>query len=192
MLFSMEKGRQNKFSFLDIKVICEQVKFSTTIYCKSTFSCVYGNVESFFKVVYKFGMVYPLVYRCFCICLHWKKFHAELTFLRKIFRKNSYPENFIDKCFKKFLNNIHLVKEKAPTVERKHLLLALLYLGVISLQTRTKLQQAFKGVLYCCKLEIACKCQTKLSNSFSFNLDLFINFSVASAMSPIMARVSDT
>ena len=88
--------------------------------------------------------------------------------MKKIFRKNGYPENFINKCFKKFLDNIHLVKEKVPTVERKRLLLVLPYLRVISLQTRTKLQQAIKGVLNCCKLEIARKCQTNLSNSFRF------------------------
>ena len=91
------------------------------------------------------------------------------TFLKTIFRKNGYPENFIDKCFKTFLDNIHLVKEKVPIVERKRLLLVLPYLGVIPLQTRTKLQQAIKGVLNCCKLEIAFKCQTKLSNSFPFD-----------------------
>ena len=33
--------------------------------------------------------------------------------------ENGYPENFIDKCFKKFLNNIHLVKENVPAVEKK-------------------------------------------------------------------------
>ena len=124
------------------------------------------------------------VHKCFCICWDWTKFHAELTFLKKIFRKNGYPENFIDKCFKKFLDNINLVKEKVPTVERKRLLLVLPYLGVISLQTRTKLQEALEGVLNCSKLEIAFKCQTKLSK--------FINFSVVSAVSPIVARVSDT
>ena len=36
------------------------------------------------------------------------------------------------------------------------------------LQTRTKLQQVLKSVLNCCKLEIAFKCQTKLSNSFCY------------------------
>ena len=36
----------------------------------------------------------------------------------------------------------------------------------IFLLIRTKLQQALKGVLNCCKLEIAFKCQTSLSNSF--------------------------
>ena len=84
----------------------------------------------------------------------WKKIHAELTFLKKIFRKNGYPENFIDKCFKNLLDNIHLVKEKVTTVEKKRLLLVLPYLGVISLKTRTKLQQTIKGVLNCCKQEV--------------------------------------
>ena len=104
-------------------------------------------------------MVYTLVYRCFRICSDWKKLqknHAELTFLKKIFLKNGYSENFIDKCFKKFLD-IHLNKEKVPRVERKRLLLVLPYLGVIW-QTRTKLQQTIKGVLNYCKLEIALKC----------------------------------
>ena len=36
------------------------------------------------------------------------------------------------------------------------------------MQTRTKLQQALKGVLNCCKLEIVFKCQTRLSNSFRY------------------------
>ena len=40
-----------------------------------------------------------------------------------------------------------LVKENLPTVERKHSLLVLPYLEVMSWQTRTKLQQALKGVL---------------------------------------------
>ena len=48
------------------------------------------------------------------------------------------------------------------------MLLVLPYLGIISLQTRTKLQQALKGVLNCCKLEIVFKCQARLSNSFRY------------------------
>ena len=100
----------------------------------------------------------------FRICSNWTQFHTELIFLKGIFQKNGYPKNFIDRCFKKFLNNVHLVKENVPTVEKKRLLLVLPYLGIISLQTRTKLQQALKGVLNCCKLEIVFKCQTRLSN----------------------------
>ena len=68
------------------------------------------------------------------------------------------------------------------------------------MQTKTKLQQAFKGVLNCFKLKIAFKCQTKLSSSFRFkdpvpkNLisGVVYNFQCGLCMSPIMARVSDT
>ena len=139
MSFSMERERQNNFFFLDIEVIHKQGKFSIIIYRKPTFSGAYSNFESFLPSVYKFGMVYTLLFRCFCICSDWKKFHAELTFLKKIFCKNGYLNNIIDKCSKKCLDNIHLVKEKAPTVERRRLRLFLTYLGVISLQTRTEL-----------------------------------------------------
>ena len=42
------------------------------------------------------------------------------------------------------------------------------YLGKTSCQTGTKLQQALKSVLNCCKLEIAFKCKTRVSNSFRY------------------------
>ena len=66
-----------------------------------TYSCVYSNFESFLPSVYKFGMVYTLVCRCFGVCSNWAQFHTELIFLKGILQKNGYPKNFIDKCFKK-------------------------------------------------------------------------------------------
>ena len=79
-----------------------------------------------------------------------------------------YRENVINKYLIKFLDNINLVREKVPAVEIKRLLLVLPYLWVISLQTRIKLKEVIKSILICCKLEIAFKYQTKLSNSFWF------------------------
>ena len=38
MSFSMEKERENKLSFLDVEIIREQDKFTTTDYQKPTFS----------------------------------------------------------------------------------------------------------------------------------------------------------
>ena len=96
----------------------EQDKFTTTIYWKPTFNGVYSSFERFLPSVYNFGMVYTLVYRCFCICSNYTQFHTELIFLKGMFQKNDYPENFIDKCFKTLLNNIYLVKESVPTVEK--------------------------------------------------------------------------
>ena len=113
-------------------------------------------------------MVCTLVYRYFHICSNWTQFGTELIFLKGMFQKNGYPKNFIDKCFKKFFIIVHLFKENVLTVEKKRLVLVLPYLGITSLQTRTKLQQALKGVLNCCKLEIVFRCQTRLSNSFRY------------------------
>ena len=62
MSFSMEKQKENKLSFH------EQGKFTIAVYRKPTFSGVYTNFESFLPLVYKFGMVYTLAYRYFCIC----------------------------------------------------------------------------------------------------------------------------
>ena len=52
--------------------------------------------------------------------------------------------NVIDRCFKLLLNKIHVPKEKVPTVEKKPLRLVVPYLGTMSLQTRTKLQNSIK------------------------------------------------
>ena len=70
--------------------------------------------------------------------------------------------------YPKFLNNVHLVKENVPTVEKKRLLLVLPFLGITSLQTRTKLRKELTGVLNCWKLEVVSKYQTRLSNSFLY------------------------
>ena len=123
---------------------------------------------AFYLIPTKIGMVYTLLNRCFRICSSWSMFHQQLTLLREIFRKNGYPENFIDRCFKLLLNRIHILKEKVPTVENKPLRLVLSYLGTISLQTRPSLQKSIKEVLNCCKLQVIFKIQNKICNNFCF------------------------
>ena len=41
----------------------------------------------------------------------WTKLHNELVGLKEIFSKNGYPEDFINKFFKKFMNNTRVAKE---------------------------------------------------------------------------------
>ena len=53
-------------------------------------------------------------------------------------------------------------------MEKKRFLLVLPYLGIISLQTKTKLHQALQVALNCFKLGIVFKCQTKYFNSFRY------------------------
>ena len=114
-------------------------------------------------------MLHTLLHRCFWICSDWTKFHLELVKLIDIFKNNGYPENFINNCFKVFLDNKYRVREKVITVPKKTLFLVKLpYLGPLSLHTRTKLRKSLKGILNCYKLQIVFKSQNKLAKAFRF------------------------
>ena len=76
--------------------------------------------------------------------------------------------SFIDNCFKTFVDKLFIKRPQLTTIVKKTLFLPLLYLGEISLQTRTKLRKSFKCLLNSCKLQIVFKSQRKLSNVFRF------------------------
>ena len=133
MSFTIETEQNNKISLLDVNVICERDKFITSVYRKPTFSGIYTHFDSFLPDNYKTGRIYTFLNRCFRTCSSWSMFHQQLILLREIFQKNVYPENLIGRCFKLFFNRILILKEKVPLLEKKPLLLVLLYLGTISL-----------------------------------------------------------
>ena len=147
MSFTIELEKQNKMSFLVIEIICEDKTFTTSVYRKPIFSGVYAHFSSFLSSTYKFGTVYTLAYRRLGICSSWTKLHNKLVCLKKVFLKNGYPEDFINTCFKEFMDNIHVVKKTTLTVEKKHLVVVVPYLGSISLQTRAKLKKSLKTFL---------------------------------------------
>ena len=88
--------------------------------------------------------------------------------LTDVFKNDGYPENFINNCFKEFLDNKYRIQEKVITAPKKTLFLVLPYLGPLSLQTRTKLRKSLKGILNCCKVHTAFKSQNKLAKAFRF------------------------
>ena len=50
----------------------------------------------------------------------------------------------------------------------RNLVLVLRYLGLLLLQTGTKLRNSIKGILNCCKLQIVFKIKNNLSDAFRF------------------------
>ena len=58
-----------------------------------------------------------------------EKFHEDIAKLKEIFKLNSYPEKFIDKCIKNLLNKLHVLKVVELTAVKKELILVLRYLG---------------------------------------------------------------
>ena len=114
------------------QIICEDKTFTTSV----SFIGLYTHFDSFLSSTYKFCTVYTLAYRCCWICSSWTKLQNEL--ILNIFLKNGFPENFINKSFKRCVDNMHVVTEATVVVEKKSLVLVLQYLGPISLQTRLK------------------------------------------------------
>ena len=153
-------------SFLDVNIIPEKDKFTYSVYLKPTFSGIYTHFDSFLPSSNKIGLLHTL-YRCFWICSDWTKFHLELVKLIDVFKINGYPENFINNCFKVFLDNKYRVREKVITVPKKTLLLALPYLH--HYHCKLELRKSLEDILNCCKLQIVFKSQNKLiSKGFSF------------------------
>ena len=54
MLFTIESEKQNRMSFFDVQIICEDKAFTTSLYLKPTFSGVYTHFDSFLPPTYKF------------------------------------------------------------------------------------------------------------------------------------------
>ena len=135
---TIENEKDNRISFLDVNIIREKDKFTTSVYRKPTFSGIYTHFDSFLPSSNKIGLLHILLYRCFQICSDWTKFHLELVKLMDVFNSNGYPENFIYSYFKTFLDNKHRKQEKVINAPRKPLFLVLPYLGPLSLQTKNK------------------------------------------------------
>ena len=102
-----------------MKILQENDKFVTSVFRKETFSGVYTNFISFIPLKYNFGLVHTLLNRCFNLSSDFLKFHHEVDKLKKILSKNAYPQNLIDKCIQKFLNNISTKRLQIPTVPKK-------------------------------------------------------------------------
>ena len=83
-------------------------------------------------------------------CSDFIKFHHEIDTLKSILYKNSYPRDLIDKCIREFLDKMLAPKLVVSTVPKKDLLIALPYLGKLSLQIRTRINHIMKNkLLYC-------------------------------------------
>ena len=116
---TMENEEDNRMSFLDVNIIREKDKFTTSVYRKPTFSGIYTHFDSFLPSSNKIGLLHTLLYRCFRICSDWTKFHLELVKLTDGFKNSGYPENFINNCCKVFLDNKHKIQEKVITAPKK-------------------------------------------------------------------------
>jgi len=167
MTFTYELEENNCLAFLDVSVTRENDTFSTSIYRKPTFSGLYTNYFSFISDRYKKGLILSLIFRVFTFAIDWKRFDSEVVFLKDIFRKNSYPLHFIDKCIKVFL-------EKAinPIVlrsdQRHEMIISLPFMGKYSNEVKKRISGFASKFLIDTKITIIWNSPRKLRSLFTF------------------------
>ena len=66
--FTIENEKDNRMPFLDVNIIREKGKSTTSVYRKPTFSGVYTHFDNFLPSSNKMDMLHTLLYRCFRIC----------------------------------------------------------------------------------------------------------------------------
>ena len=76
MSFTIESESETKCPFLMCRL------FTTSVYCKPTFSEVYTHLDNFLPSAYKFHTVHTLAYRCLQMSSSWTKLHNELVCLK--------------------------------------------------------------------------------------------------------------
>ena len=109
---TIENEKDNRMSLLDVNIIREKEKFTTSVYRKPTFSGIYTHFDSLLPSSNKIGFLHTLLYKFFRICSDWTKFHLELVKLTDVFKNNGYPENLLIivlKCF--WIANIEYKKK---------------------------------------------------------------------------------
>ena len=164
--FTSKIEENNSISFLDIKITRVNNSFSTSIYRKVTFSEVFTNFESFIPVSYKSNLIFTLLFRAFKLCSNFELFHQEILNLKNIFKRNGYPHNFIDVCFKRFLNKIFRDKKVYAPARKKELVCVLPFIGKKSLQLRSKLVKSVQNNLSFCHLKVVFQFPRKLCTLF--------------------------
>ena len=166
--FTFEHEHNNSFSFLDVKICRENNKLTTSVYRKPTFSGVFTNFKSFIPTVYKSGLVYTLLHRCFNITSSYEKFDNEINALKQILKLYGYHTQFIDRCIKQFLQKLYVTKAIQDTVNKKQLLMVLPFLGAQSFLVRRRVQSCIRNTIPYCSLRILFQSKTRLSSLFWF------------------------
>ena len=124
--------------------------------------------SSFIPLEHKFGLVYILLHRRFCLVSDMCKFHFEIEKLWQIPLSNEYSNKFIDKCISKFMNKLYIKTPVILGVPKKQLYLVLPFMGKMSALVESGLARSLEKHLSFCKVRIVFKTSNRFRNYFTF------------------------
>ena len=144
--FTMETEVNKIIPFLDVLIDNSQNIFKTLTY-KSTYSGLPLNYTSFTSRFYKIGLIKCLIDRTYKINNSWPGFHDDVSKIKDVLKRNSYPPFILDKIIKAYINKIHYNNNKVSSEINKLRYFKLPYIGKYSEQVQKKITKLCKQ--YC-------------------------------------------
>ena len=100
MKFTFKKEQNKCFNFLDVKVNRENNVFTTSGYCKPSFSGICTYFDSYMPLNYKFSLISTIIFCSFTIRSDMPKFHHNACKIKGIFIKNGTVKDLLTNVLK--------------------------------------------------------------------------------------------
>ena len=131
--FTIEFEENNVIPFRDVLIKRRNHIFSTSIYCKKTFTGLNTKWDSFTPRKYKVNPIRNLTFRCFRICSSPRLLQLSLDEPKKLLSQNGYPRGVVNYN----MNDALQKQQNKPltptiTVPKKKMFLVLPYLNLQS------------------------------------------------------------
>ena len=170
--FDIEEEHDNKLGFLDTVITRSATSTSPEISTKvkSTDKGLFYNFESFIPSLYRTNLVRTLIYRAYMIASSMAIFHVDFMSLRARLMRNGFPSHLVDKCAESVLNRHHANtrdSERPATVEKRKVVIALPYLGPLSILLRRNLVRLVHKFYPSVELRVVYRRGYRISNMFS-------------------------
>ena len=153
--FTIETEVNKIIPFLDVLIDNSQNILKTSTYHKSTYSRFY-----------KIGLIKCLIDRAYKINNTWPGFHDDVSKIKDVLKRNSYPPFILDIIIKAYIDKIHYNNNKVSSEVNKLRYFKLPYIGKYSEQVQKKITKLCKQ--YCKENNVKTVFTSfKISNYFS-------------------------
>ena len=143
----METEVNKLIPFLEALIDNSQSIFKTSTDHKSTYSGLLLNYTSFTSRFYKIDLRKCLIDRAYKVNNSWPGFYDDLSEIKLVLKRNSYPPFILDKIIKAYINKIHHNNNKVSSEINKFRYYKLPYIGKYSEQVQKKITKLCKQ--YC-------------------------------------------
>ena len=109
--FTIEQENEVGLPFLDMMIIRQNRRLSSTWYNKPTDTGLVMNYLALAPKKYKRSVVSGVVHRIYRACSTWEHFHTSMNRAKRILERNQYPPQFYDPIISQTLEKI-VAKEK--------------------------------------------------------------------------------